>query len=196
MFVTPHDLGQVTLGRDFQLDLQPIIGSLLAGGSMRKVASRVIQEVEFRSQVSPTFRNQPFADDPDAVQGWYVDNRTMLAPKYATPSMGQQDQVAQLQAALTAITTPVTITSGAPPAPAASTLTFKDRVTRAALNFARPSFYVRTPGGIIPIEPYGAPDTDQTPKVIAGLVVLGLGLGFLTYKALKPCPKCLVEAKS
>lgn len=96
-----------------------------------------------------------------------------MAPKHELPS----DSIPAPSAAL--------VTSDEPSLPEPP---LKDRLTRQALDFSRPSFYIKTPGGIVPIEPYGAPTTDNTGKVIFALSAAGLLLGFLTYKALKPCP--------
>lgn len=170
MFVSPTELGQLPPIDLTKLDTPALLAALLSGGNSRTLASKIIQEVEFRSQVSPSLTTRPFADD-HGPKGASVDDRSFLAPKYELPA------------------DPTTV-SAPTETPVASEPPLKDRLTRQALDFSRPSFYIKTPGGIVPIEPYGAPTTDNTGKVIFALSAAGLLIGFLTYKALKPCPSC------
>ncbi len=179
MLVTTRELagmGQLDLGAGFNLNIPAIVGAALGGGSMRAAAARVVQKVEFRSTVLPSFTSRPFADEP-GTEGARAEDRTFLAPKYEYKAP-----------ALLADDAPIV----APP-PAPEQPSFKDEMMRRFLDYSRPSFYVTTPGGVIPIEPYGPPLEDNTGKTVLYGLLLAAGLvgaGALAHKLLAPCPTC------
>lgn len=59
-------------------------------------------------------------------------------------------------------------------------------ISSAALRFAKPAFYLKTPAGLVPLfEPYGPPQNDYSGPVAFGLGLILAGGAWLGYKAVK-----------
>lgn len=109
------------------------MGQLDANSVLRTVLGTAVQEVVFKSQLSPDVTYRPFAPP------------------------GQQQPAVQA-----------------------------NPLTRAAMSFAKPAVYVRTPAGLVPLfEPYGRPENDYSGYVAFGATVLGLTAAWLAWKAAK-----------